>query len=269
MGNKEFSRNGVSIVMPTYNAERFLKETIETVRSQSLQNWELIIVDDMSNDSTLQIIMEYARADERITAHQLERNSGGPARPRNKGVLLAKGQWIAFLDADDLWHPYKLEHQLNALAEVGCSFSCTGLRNFEHSGEVDFFDFSASSATKISYRRQRVRTAIANSSVLLRRDIAASFPFEESPEFRAVEDYHCWVRVLKAGHHCLKLDRPYLAYRISDGQISAGKISQARKVFWVHQSLPVAGPLSFVSSAFFTLTHVLGAIFSRMFLSRL
>lgn len=262
-------QTGVSIIMPTYNAERFLKETIESVRSQTFENWELIIVDDMSTDSTFKVASEFAREDERIVVHQLEKNSGGPAQPRNKGVGLAKGRWIAFIDSDDLWHPNKLEHQLNALAKGGCSFSCTGLRNFEDSGEIDFFDFSTSPATKITYRRQRLRTAIANSSVLIRRDIAASFPFEEGPEFRAVEDYHCWIRVMRAGYHCLKLDSPYLAYRISDGQISAGKLSQARKVFLVHQSLPVAGPLSFAPSAFFTLTHVLGAILTRMLLGRL
>lgn len=259
----------ISIVMPTYNAEQYLKETLKSVQNQSFKDWEVIIVDDGSTDTTMQIASDYALADHNISVQQLDQNSGGPARPRNVGVSLAKGTWIAFLDADDLWHPEKLRHQLNAVTQAGQSFSCTGLKNFTQSDAIDFFNFQAPSTTHIGYVRQRFRTAIANSSVMIKRDIAATFPFEENRGFRAVEDYHCWLRVLASGETCVKLNAPYLAYRVSDGQISAGKWSQTKKVFMVHQSLPMAGLVSFVLSGVFTVTHVLGAIFSRVLLGRM
>ena len=112
----------VSIVMPSYNSEKYIKASIESVLNQTYPKWELLIVDDCSTDKTVEIIKSLK--DERIKFFQNEKNSGA-AISRNKALREVKGQWIAFLDSDDLWLPTKLEEQLLFMVESHCSFSFT------------------------------------------------------------------------------------------------------------------------------------------------
>ena len=112
----------VSIVTPTYNCGPFIAETIESVLAQTYDNWEMIIVDDCSKDDTAKIVEPYLKRDKRIRYHCLDRNSGA-AIARNWALKDAKGEWIAFLDSDDLWLPTKLEHQLDFMTKNGYSFS--------------------------------------------------------------------------------------------------------------------------------------------------
>ena len=119
----------VSIVIPTYNSEKFIDRTIKSVLNQTFQNFELIIVDDCSVDNTRKMIREFQKQDDRIKLIALEKNSGAPAHPKNVGIKNAKGEYIAFLDHDDEWLPKKLEKQLELfknssdnLGFVGCNF---------------------------------------------------------------------------------------------------------------------------------------------------
>jgi glycosyltransferase involved in cell wall biosynthesis len=107
----------VSIIIPTYNAAKFLDRTTKSVLNQTYKNWELIIVDDASEDNTRKIIKNWERKDERIKGIFLDKNSGGPAHPKNVGIQRAKGELIAFLDHDDEWMPEKLEKQVIFLNE--------------------------------------------------------------------------------------------------------------------------------------------------------
>ena len=105
----------VSIIMPTYNCEEYINETIQSVINQTHENWELIIIDDCSKDNTVENINNYL-SDKRIVVIHNETNEGA-ALCRNKGLRKAKGRWIAFLDGDDVWLPQKLEKQIN---EIEC-----------------------------------------------------------------------------------------------------------------------------------------------------
>lgn len=113
----------VSVIMPTYNSVTFLSRAIGSVLGQTHRELELIIVDDASTDGTLDLIREYAEQDKRISYFVLDKNSGGPVAPTNRGLEAARGEFIAFLDHDDEWMPEKLEQQLalfrTAPAEVG------------------------------------------------------------------------------------------------------------------------------------------------------
>src|SRR5690625_4190600 len=102
----------VSIITPVYNAERFLSETIKSVKEQTYKNWELLLVDDCSKDNSAKIIKEFNRTDDRIKYIKLEKNSGASIS-RNTGIKNAKGRFIAFVDSDDLWEPEKLEIQIS------------------------------------------------------------------------------------------------------------------------------------------------------------
>ena len=112
----------VSIIMPSYNTAEYIGESIKSVLNQTYSNWELIIVDDCSNDNTDEIVASFN--DERIKYIKNEKNSGA-AISRNRALREAKGKWIAFLDSDDLWMPEKLEKQISFMENNGYSFSYT------------------------------------------------------------------------------------------------------------------------------------------------
>src|SRR5688572_9571182 len=105
----------VSVITPAYNAARFLRDTIASVRSQTTSDWELIIVDDGSTDETVAIVERYALEDPRIRL--LRQANAGPSAARNHGMRAARGPFFAFLDSDDQWLPQFLEHQLAVFAE--------------------------------------------------------------------------------------------------------------------------------------------------------
>lgn len=259
----------VSIVIPCYCAGSHISATLESVITQSFREWEVVLVDDQSKDDTLQIANHYSSKDSRIRVIQLEKNSGGPARPRNVGISQARGEWIAFLDSDDIWHPRKLEIQIEHMRKTGFDFSCTGLINFELEEDIKFNEFAMFETQIIRAFRQRVRSAIPNSSVIMRTEIARRFPLDERMELRAVEDYHCWLRILESGINCLRIEAPLLLYRVSDAQISSGKFSQMRKVFRVHSELPFSNRWNWLYAPLFTLTHVVGAIYDRVLRRRM
>lgn len=110
----------VSIITPTYNCGRFIAKTIDSVLAQTYSDWEMLIVDDCSTDNTAEVVDNYN--DSRIKYHCLDRNSGA-AVARNTALKMATGRWIAFLDSDDIWLPYKLEHQLNFMKTNNFAFS--------------------------------------------------------------------------------------------------------------------------------------------------
>lgn len=112
----------VSVIMPTYKCGRFIVESVRSVQAQTYQNWELIIVDDRSDDGTVELVLDLIKEDPRIKLFQNEANSGA-AVSRNVALRNAKGRWIAFLDSDDLWDPTKLEKQIRFMEEHGYAFS--------------------------------------------------------------------------------------------------------------------------------------------------
>lgn len=117
----------VSIVMPAYNSAKYIAESIESVQAQTYKKWELLIVDDCSEDSTVEIIQEYATMDSRIRLLSNKKNSGA-AVSRNNALREAKGRWIAFLDSDDVWLPQKLEKQIDFMISHGYKFTYTDYR---------------------------------------------------------------------------------------------------------------------------------------------
>jgi glycosyltransferase involved in cell wall biosynthesis len=124
----------VSIITPCYNSARFISETIESVLSQTYQNWEMLIVDDCSTDASYEIVLEYAAKDKRIKAYRMEHNSGAAAC-RNKAIELSQGEYVAFLDSDDLWLPEKLEKQLQFMQDHNADFSFTEYEHIDEEGK--------------------------------------------------------------------------------------------------------------------------------------
>lgn len=107
----EYVKTLVSVIMPAHNSEETISEAVRSVIVQSYENWELLIIDDCSTDETVQVMEEYLR-DSRIRLIKTDKSVGKPYYPRNFGIRESKGQYIAFLDSDDIWLPNKLESQI-------------------------------------------------------------------------------------------------------------------------------------------------------------
>jgi teichuronic acid biosynthesis glycosyltransferase TuaG len=119
----------ISIITPCYNSAGFLAQTIESVIAQTYKNWEMIIVDDCSTDASFDIALNYAAKDERIKVYRTEQNCGA-ALARNKAIKLSQGEYLAFLDSDDIWLPEKIERQLQFMRENNSDFSFTEYEHF-------------------------------------------------------------------------------------------------------------------------------------------
>lgn len=132
MEQKTIINGLVSIIMPSWNTERFIAETIQSVLAQTYTNWELLIVDDCSTDNTDSVVESFH--DDRIKYFHNKKNSGA-ALTRNKALREAKGEWIAFLDSDDLWKPEKLEHQIDFMERNGYSLSYTEYEKIDENSE--------------------------------------------------------------------------------------------------------------------------------------
>lgn len=251
----------VSIITPSYNAEGLIGQTIQSVLDQSYQNWELIVVDDCSKDGTREIVKDYIEKDARIHLLPLKNNNGAPAAPRNIGVMAAKGEWIAFLDADDIWHPQKLELQIQAMQRASVDFSCTQMRDFIDSSTLKFTKLKNVYCENITFIKQQLKGRIPTSSVVVRKTVVKGFPFNEDVSYKAVEDYHCWLRILEVSKISLKLDYPLLCYRKVQGQLSSSKKYMLERMYMVHKEY--SGTTG-VQAIFFTLTHALGGIYYRI-----
>lgn len=251
----------ISIVTPSYNAEKLIGRTIESVQAQSYENWELIVVDDCSKDNTCEVVRGYAALDSRIRLVPLSKNNGAPAAPRNSGVKNAVGEWVALLDADDIWHPRKLELQLKAMEQAGVDFSCTQMCDFTDETTLVFAEPGKIGCERISFAKQQLKGRIPTSSVMARKSVLLEFPFNEDIRYKAVEDYHCWLRIHQALGESIKLEYPLLCYRRIQGQISGSKKYMLERMYMVHKEYP--GTTS-IQAAWFTLTHALGGFYYRI-----
>ena len=157
----------VSIVVPVYNAERFLPETIGLVQKQTYRDWELILVDDCSSDNGAAIVRQYAKDDTRIRLIQQEVNAGA-ARSRNLGISQANGRYLCFLDADDIWTSQKLEKELAYMKEKKAAFVFTGYEFADAKGEG--LGKIVHVPETISYEQALKNTTIFTSTVMIDRD---------------------------------------------------------------------------------------------------
>lgn len=224
----------VSVVMPSYNAEKFIGRTIESVLAQSYENWELLVIDDGSTDNTCDVVSHFAENNLRIKLIALAENHGAPAAPRNIGVREANGKWIAFLDANDIWHPSKLDLQMGAIYTSNAVFCSSVMINFTDDNSLLFSKPSYDVQIKnISFLMQLRKCRTPTSSVVASRSLLLEFPFIENIEYKAREDLECWLRIHEKIGSSIKLLYPLLYYRIVDGQISGSKWKMTQKTYMV------------------------------------
>jgi teichuronic acid biosynthesis glycosyltransferase TuaG len=236
----------VSVIVPVYNCGALISETLASVQGQSVSDWELILVDDYSSDNTQEVLYSYARSDPRINLLSLPANSGRPAVPRNTGLQRARGEYIAFLDADDIWHRQKLELQLDFMERYNCQFCSSSLIDFVDISHISSeisrkIDVGMIPVEKIRHSRLLLKNRIPNSSVCLKRSLISEFQFQEDMRYKAIEDYDLWLRLHQRIPYSIKIKVPLLFYRKSNSGISKKKYSMLKKNYMMYSEYRVNG----------------------------
>ena len=242
----------VSVIMPAYNAVSTIGESIESVLVQTFRDWELIIVNDASSDDTVKIAEIYE--DSRILIHSHSTNQG-VAAARNTGLQHVKGEYIAFLDSDDLWEKDKLEKQVRFIQENDAAISYTStayIRNGKISGYV------LRAEQELTYRNLLKRNLMSCSSVMVRRDYMISFP-----KGYMHEDLAVWLQIVKKVGYAHGLDEPLLIYRMGESTKSSSRIKSARMTYNTYINVGYGN----FASLLFTLRYALHSI-SKRFLIR-
>ena len=219
--NQEYNNALVSIIMPAYNSEHHIEEAIESVICQTYREWELLVIDDGSTDSTAALVGAIAKKDSRISLVRFKINQG-VAAARNKGLELARGRYIAFLDSDDLWLPEKLEKQIAFMDDNGYSFTFHSYRHFK---DANVSKKVVKVPKVLSYDDELRGNYIGCLTVCLDRSGLKSFSMPNERH----EDYITWLNILKDNHICAYGMQEDLArYRIGNSStISSNKLKSA------------------------------------------
>lgn len=218
----------VSIIVPVYNAEKFIRETMDSVLAQTYPHWELLLVEDGSSDGSVDVIEEYIaeKEESRIRLIRLPSNQGA-ARARNKGLEEASGRYIAYLDADDLWIPEKLEHELRFMEEKGAAFAFTGYEFADEHG-VGLGKVVRVPET-LEYRQALSNTTIFTTTVMFDSS-KISKELLEMPVIKS-EDTALWWKVLRAGYTAYGLDENLVKYRRAGRSLSSNKMEAIRRIW--------------------------------------
>lgn len=217
----------VSVIMPAYNSERFIETAIHSVLIQDVP-LELLVIDDCSTDNTKEVLSKYA-SNPNVIYIRNEINMGAAAS-RNKGVSLARGKYIAFLDSDDYWLPHKLSRQLDALEAKQRVLCSTARELMTPDGTLTGKIIPV--PENITYSMMLKHNLINCSSVVLLREVALEFPMEHEDSH---EDYIMWLRILQKYKKACAVNEPLLKYRLSNTGKSGSKLNSARMTFKVYR----------------------------------
>ena len=236
----------ISIVIPAFNCALYVEETFRSVQMQDFQDWEIIFVNDGSTDSTAEVLARLASADSRVKI--IEQPNARQGKARNNGISHAQGEWIAFLDADDLWPENKLSFQLGKTLEANVDLSftdgfiCLGnnmnLREFRF-GVIDKYYQGYKSILEF-HEQNRIPT----SSVFVKKSALLEVGgFPEKLEIQNCEDYLLWVTLLTKGKKFLGIGEPLLFYRVHDGSSTSTEYKAMRPL--INALLEMPGGYSF------------------------
>ena len=215
----------VSIITPTYNSSIYIAETINSVLRQSYTNWEMLIVDDASNDNTCEIVIEFVNKDSRIKLIQLQKN-GGAGLARNIAIKKATGTYIAFLDADDLWKPNKLEVQTSFMLKNNVSMCFSSYDLIDESGK--HLHKTINALPELDYNKLLKSNYIGNLTGIYNANLLGKIFM---PEIRKRQDWGLWLQVLKKSHTAKSVPDSLALYRVHKKGLSGNKINLIKHNF--------------------------------------
>lgn len=236
----------VSVIMPVYNSEQYVLLAIDSVLNQDYQNFELIIINDNSTDNTLEILnQKVPNSSENIILKSISTNKG-QGYCRNVGVKLAKGDYIAFIDSDDIWLPNKLSCQMNFILKQKIVFSFTNLSFINESGKVLKKKLTFTK-DKVNYSILLRNNFIPTSTVIISKKILLKYKF---PEIRVKQDYALWLEILKKEKiYANHFDKVLTLYRKHQNQVTKVKSRLVLKHFKLLRELQ---HLNMLSAVFYT-----------------
>ena len=224
----------VSIITPSFNSKKFISQTIESVLNQTYRNWEMIIVDDVSPDNSNEIIEEYTQKDSRIKLIKLEQNSG-PAVARNRAIEEAKGRFIAFLDADDLWHKEKLEKQLTFMEQNDVAFTFSSYDLIDEDGNA-LGTFKTKE--QVSYNDLLKTNPIGCLTAIYDTEKLGKVYM---PNILKRQDYGLWLKILKQVGTTKGMPEVLATYRILKNSVSSNKLKAAKYQWKIYMQVEKIG----------------------------
>lgn len=250
----------ISIIIPLYNGEHFIAQTLESVLAQTYHNIEVIIVDDASTDNGCEIIRRYTTEDSRVNLILSETNFGGPARPRNIGIETAQGEFIAFVDADDVWKPHKLQTQLDFLIhnpDIDMVYSSAEIID-EHG---NIYPSRKQRFLSLLLRLMSPKNAIIYGNFININTLMLRQPlinrFIEEKHLVAIEDWMFHILNLHDGMKIAAVEEALIYYRIHSASISNRHSDKSyRKIFYMLSVLFIEARISFTH---FLLANILNS----------
>jgi teichuronic acid biosynthesis glycosyltransferase TuaG len=207
----------VSIITPSYNSEKFIFETIKSVQNQSYSNWEMIIVDDCSQDKTVDIIQNFMEEDHRIHLIQLNKNSGA-AKARNFGIEKVNGQFMTFLDADDIWFPEFIQNSIETINTTGINFVFSSYKRSNEKLEFVYSDFIV--PKKVTYTDILKTNSISCLTAFINVEVLG---IKKMPDILKRQDMGLWLKYLKEIPFAIGIQQPMAIYRIRENSLSRNK----------------------------------------------
>jgi teichuronic acid biosynthesis glycosyltransferase TuaG len=245
--------NLVSIITPSFNSSKYIRETVASVLNQTYGNWELIIVDDGSKDSSTEIIKDFSKTDDRIKGFYFDKNRG-VSEARNYAISKAKGKYIAFLDSDDLWSAHKLEKQLSFMQENKIGFSFTSYQPFSSS----IFHSVIKAPKIITYNNLLQNTIIGCLTVVIDTQIIKKVHF---PPYKTSQDLAAWLQILRDKHCAYGLNENLASYRVLSGSNSSNKFKVIRGVWNVYRD---SEKLNVFKSSWCLINYIFNALLKRI-----
>ncbi|WP_034060342.1 glycosyltransferase family 2 protein [Lacinutrix jangbogonensis] len=220
----------VSIITPLYNSEAFINETIQSVLQQTYSNWELLLVDDCSTDETISIAKNHIAKNSNIKLLRNETNQGA-AISRNKGIIAAKGDYIAFLDADDLWKPEKLNKQIAFMQKENCHVCFSSYEQIDEVGKP--LNKLVQALPILTYNKYLKSNYIGNLTGIYNARVLGKIT---SPNLRKRQDWLLWLNAIKASGKPAKSVKESLAfYRVRENSMSSNKVELLKHNYWVYK----------------------------------
>ena len=217
--------NKVDIILPTYNCEKYIEETLNSIINQSFENWKLTIIDDASQDNTLYLIKKYLN-DKRISLKQLKKNKG-TGFCRNLALKYSSSEYVAFVDSDDIWDKDKLKKQIELMDNENLDFTYTDFATFKEENGVHKIIKKINLPKKFTYGLFVKKTSICTSSMVIKREKIGLTKFLRT---KICEDYFFKCRLLKNCNFAKNISENLTLYRISKDSLQSNKL---KNLYWV------------------------------------
>lgn len=251
----------VTVITPAYNSEKYIEETILSVLNQTYTEWEMIIVDDCSKDSTCDIVRKYAEQDSRVKLLIQESNKGAGAA-RTRALRESNGRFIAYLDADDIWTEDKLEKQVRYMLDKNIGFSCTSYEVINDEGKK--LNKVVRMLPKFDYKGFLTNNLLQTVGIMV--DIEhIDRELLVMPNLRRRQDAATWLKVLKAGNCCYGMEEVLALYRRTENSLSSNKIKAAKGIWNLYRNVE---KLPFFFACYCYVRYAMLAVWKRTYTKR-